>query len=337
VAHLLVTGGAGYVGSHALRALQRAGHSAVVLDDLRSGHAEHVRAAPLVREDVGDRGALERLFAAHGPFDGVLHFAASISVAESVADPLLYHRNNVGGSVALLEAAVAHGVRAFVLSSTAAVYGDPDRLPIAEDAPLRPTSPYGASKATVERILADVEAAHGLRWAALRYFNASGADPDGDLGERHDPETHLIPLALEAAAGLRPCFRLYGCDYPTPDGTCVRDFVHVCDLADAHVRAVEGLLDGAAGGPFNLGSGRGCSIREVLAAAERATGRRVPVEAAARRPGDPAELVADARRFRAAYGWAPRHSELDHVVASAWAWLRAWRGLAPQSHSSPGG
>jgi len=327
MARLLITAGAGYVGSHALRALVAGGHDVVVLDDLRSGAAEAVAGAPLVRADAGDPGALARVFAERGPFQGVLHFAGSISVPESVAKPLLYYRNNAAASAALLDAALAHGVRAFVFSSTAAVYGSPARQPIEEDAPIQPESPYGASKAMVERMLADAGHAHCLRWLALRYFNASGADPGGGIGERHDPETHLIPLALEAAAGLRPALLLHGTDWPTPDGTCVRDYVHVSDLADAHRLGVEALLAGAASGCFNLGTGTGRSIREVLAAVERVTGRRVPVQEAARRPGDPPVLVADATRFRSAFGWAPRHSDLDTIVATAWAWLRAWRGV----------
>ncbi|HEY8492426.1 MAG TPA: UDP-glucose 4-epimerase GalE [Myxococcota bacterium] len=327
MARLLVTGGAGYVGSHALRALRAAGHEAVVLDDLRAGDAGAVGGAPLVRADVGDRTALERLWSEHGPFEGILHFAASISVPESVAQPLLYYRNNVAGTVALLETALAHGVRAFVFSSSAAVYGSPERQPIPEDAPLRPQSPYGASKAMVEQMLADAGAATDLRWLALRYFNASGADPAGGIGERHDPETHLIPLALEAAAGLRPALKLYGTDWPTPDGTCVRDYVHVSDLADAHRLGIESLLAGGASGCFNLGTGSGHSIREVLTAVERVTGRRVPVEETGRRPGDPAVLVADATRFRSAFGWEPKRSDLDTIVRTAWEWLRAWRGV----------
>jgi UDP-glucose-4-epimerase GalE len=327
MAHLLVTGGCGYVGSHALRALRRAGHGAVVLDDLRAGVAEFAQGVPVVRADVGDAAALDALFASHGPFDGVLHFAASTSVAESVANPLLYYRNNVAASAALLERALDQGVRAFVLSSSAAVYGSPERQPIPEDAPLRPENPYGASKAMIERMLADAERAHGVRWMALRYFNASGADPEGGIGERHDPETHLIPIALEAAAGLRPRLAIYGTDWPTPDGTCVRDYVHVSDLAVAHVRGIEALLAGKASGAFNLGSGSGHSIRQVVDAVERVTGRHVPIEAAARRPGDPATLVADASRFRREHGWEPRLAELDRIVRTAWDWLRSWRGL----------
>jgi UDP-glucose-4-epimerase GalE len=325
VAHLLVTGGAGYIGCHCVRALEQTGHSAIVFDDLRSGHAFLVRNAPLVRGDVRDRGAVARVFAEHGPFDGVLHFAALLSVPESVANPLLYYSNNVLGSVVLLEAALAAGTRAFVLSSTAAVYGTPQQQPIPETAPCAPINPYGASKMMVERILADAEAAHGLRWAALRYFNACGADLGGDLGECHDPETHLIPVALEAAAGLRDALPLYGTDYPTRDGTCVRDYVHVSDLASAHVLALEALLAGRSLGALNLATGKGASNREVLAAVERVVGRRVPVRESPRRPGDPPELVADATRFRRELGWVPRHSDLDTIVRTAWAWLRRWK------------
>jgi UDP-glucose-4-epimerase GalE len=328
VAQLLVTGGAGYVGAHALRALLRAGHSAVVIDDLRAGRADFVQGAELVRADVGDAAALAELFRRHGPFDGVLHFAASIEVADSVARPLAFYRNNVSASLTLLEACLAAGVRAFVFSSSAAVYGNPLHLPspkdsapalLTEDEPLAPVSPYGASKWMVERMLADAAAAHGLRYAALRYFNASGADPAGGLGECHAPESHLIPLALRAAAGTGPPLRLFGSDWPTRDGSCERDFVHVTDLAEAHVRTLDGLLSGGPSGAFNLGTGTGHTVREVLAAVERSVGRAVPVEAAGRRPGDPAVLVADASRFRRAYDFAPRLSDLATIVATAWA------------------
>jgi UDP-glucose 4-epimerase len=327
LAHLLVSGGAGYIGCHALRALQRSGHSAVVLDNLCAGNPDLVRGAPLVRGDISDRDLVARLFDEHGPFDGVLHFAAFLSVPESVAKPLLYYRNNVAGSAALLDVAIECGVRAFVLSSTAAVYGQPERQPIDESTPPAPINPYGASKLMVERILADLERSHGLHWAALRYFNASGADPDGDLGECHDPETHLIPACLEAATGLRDRLELYGTDYPTPDGTCVRDYVHVTDLADAHVRAVEALIAGRNVGARNLATGRGHSNREVIAAVERAVGRPVPVLEAPPRPGDPPELVADAGLFRREFGWEPRFSDLADIVETAWAWLRRWRQL----------
>ncbi len=329
LAQLLVTGGAGYVGSHTLRALRRAGHVAVVLDDLRAGRAASVEGATLVRADVGDAAALAETLRRHGPFAGVLHFAGSIEVAESVRNPLAFHRNNVTASLTLLEACLAAGVRTVVFSSSAAVYGNAPVSPIPEDAPLAPLSPYGSGKAMVERALAEVGAAHGLRWAALRYFNAAGADPAGGLGECHAPETHLIPLALRAAAGTGPPLRLFGTDWATRDGSCERDFVHVADLADAHVLALEGLLGGGPGGAFNLGAGAGRSVREVLLEAERVVGRPVPVEPAPRRAGDPAVLVADTGRFRRAYGWEPRRSDLATIVGTAWAWEqeRAGAGL----------
>lgn len=327
MAHLLVSGGAGYIGSHTVRSLQRAGHTVAVIDDLRSGRAAAVVGAPLLRCDVGDAQRVPDLLGRYGPFDGVLHFAASIEVAESVRDPLAYYRNNVIAAANLVRASVGHGCRAFVFSSTAAVYGHPEKQPIGEDEPLAPINPYGAGKAMVERILADVEQAYGMRWAALRYFNACGADPDGDLGECHDPETHLIPLALEAAAGLRPALSLFGTDYPTPDGTCVRDYVHVSDLAQAHVLAIEGLLADGPGGAYNLGTGQGRSNREVLETIGRVIGRPVPFSEAGRRPGDPPELVADARRFRHDFGWEPQHSDLETILRTAWSWLQTWRHL----------
>jgi UDP-glucose-4-epimerase GalE len=320
VAQLLVTGGAGYVGSHALRALLRAGHGAVVVDDLRAGRAGFVRGADLVRADVGDAAALAEIFRSRGPFDGVLHFAASIEVGESLRRPLAFYRNNVSASATLIEACVGAGVRAFVFSSSAAVYGNASEQPIPESAPHAPLSPYGSSKAMVERMLADAEAAHGMRYAALRYFNACGADPGGGLGECHEPETHLIPLALRAAAGRGPALRLFGSEHATRDGTCERDYVHVCDLADAHVRALEGLLAGGPGGAFNLGTGAGHSVREVIGVIERVIGRPMPVESAPTRPGDPPALVADASRFRSTYSWAPRRSDLETIIRTAWAW-----------------
>jgi len=327
LAHLLVTGGAGYIGSHALIALRRAGHTAVVVDDLRTGHAFLVGDTPLERCDIADRVALDRVLRGRGPFDGVLHFAASLLVPESMAKPLMYYRNNVGGSATLIEACIEHGVRAFVLSSTCAVYGVPAKVPIPEDSPLAPINPYGATKMMVERMLADAERAHGLRYAALRYFNAAGSDPQGRVGECHDPEIHLIPVALQALAGLRGPLEVFGSDYPTRDGTCIRDYIHVTDLADAHVRAIEALLAGASMGSRNLGTGKGASVREVLAAVQRVTGRPVPLRESPRRPGDPPELVADAARFQSETGWTPHHSDLDTIVATAWAWLRRWKGL----------
>jgi UDP-glucose-4-epimerase GalE len=327
LAHLVVTGGAGYIGSHTLRALEAAGHTVVVVDDLRAGHEAFVETAPLVRCDVGDREALSKLFANYGPFDGVLHFAALISVPESLAKPLEYYANNVAAAAALIEQAVSYGVRAFVFSSSAAVYGHPEAQPIPESAPIAPINPYGAGKAMVERMLADVETAHGLRWTALRYFNACGADPGGGLGECHEPETHLIPVALEAAAGLRSELSLFGTDYPTRDGTCIRDYIHVTDLATAHVFALEALLEGGPGGAYNLGTGTGHSNREVLDRIGAVVGIPVPLEETSRRPGDPPELVADASRFRRDFGWRPQHSDLDTIIRTAWEWLAVWKNV----------
>ncbi len=327
MAHLLVTGGAGYVGAHALRALRAAGHSALVVDDLRAGHAAFVEGTPLRRHDVGDRAELARSFDRFGPFDAVLHFAASPAASESPGDPLRCYRGHVEVSLALIETALARGVRAFVLCSSATVYGAARLQPVPESTPPAPTSPHGASKAIVERMLADVERAHGMRWAALRCFNACGADPSGGIGELHAPETHLIPAALETAYGLRATLRLHGSDYATRDGSCVRDYVHVSDLADAHLRVLEGLLDGGPGGAYNVGTGEGHSSREVVEAVQRVTGRPVPLEQGQRRDGDPPELVADGSRFRRDFGWTPRHSDLDTIVATAAAWLRHHHGL----------
>jgi UDP-glucose-4-epimerase GalE len=299
----------------------------VVVDDLRAGQEFLAQGETLAQVDIGDPDGIETVFAKHGPFQGVLHFAAHLVVPESVTNPLKYYRNNVGGSAVLLDTALRHDVRAFVLSSTCATYGTPERSPISEDTPQNPINPYGASKLMVERMLADAEIAHDLRWAALRYFNACGADPEGGIGECHDPEIHLIPSALEAMAGLRPGLKLFGTDYPTPDGTCVRDYIHVTDLADAHVRAIEALLEGRQIGGCNLGTGNGSSNREILAAIERVTGKPVPFTEASRRAGDPPALVADASRIRQELGWEPHHSDLDTVVATAWQWLQFLKGL----------
>ena len=315
-AGVLVTGGAGYVGSHAAKALVRSGRRVVVLDDLSTGHADAVRFGTLVRGDAGDEASVERLLREEH-LGAVLHFAGRISVEESVRDPAGYRRANVDVTAALARAARRAGVAAFVFSSSAAVYGTPDRAPIPEDAAVRPESPYGASKAEAERVLAG----SGLAVACLRYFNAAGADPAAGLGERHDPETHLVPLALRAAAAGTP-LAVFGLDWPTEDGTCVRDYVHVADLATAHVAALERLESGRGGGTWNLGTGRGASVLEVAAAVERATGRRLARTPSPRRAGDAAVLVADPARARADLGWRPTQSDLDRVVADAWAFLR---------------
>jgi UDP-arabinose 4-epimerase len=319
--HVLVTGGAGYIGSHACKALARAGYTPVAFDNLVFGHEWAVKWGPLEQGDLNDRARLDAVLEQYRP-EAVMHFAAFAFVGESVTDPGKYYRNNVGGSLTLLEAMRDHGIGKLIFSSTCATYGTPQQLPIVETTPQNPINPYGMSKLMVEHMLADFGAAHGLKWVALRYFNASGADPEGGIGECHQPETHLIPLALRAAAGTGPALRLFGSDWPTRDGSCERDFVHVSDLAEAHVRALEGLLAGGPSGAFNLGTGAGHTVREVIAAVERAVGRPVPLETAPRRPGDPAVLVADPSRFQRAYDWSPRLSDLATIVETAWQWER---------------
>jgi UDP-glucose-4-epimerase GalE len=321
-----VTGGAGYIGSHAAKALHRAGYEVVVFDSLAAGHREAVQWGPLVEGDAADvdavRAALRRY-----PVCGVLHFAALLDVGESVREPLRYYRQNVGGALGVLEAMAAEGVRRFILSSTCAVYGEPREVPMRESHPREPINSYGETKLAIERALGHIGRATGIRSISLRYFNAAGADPDGDLGEDHRPEIHLIPRALEAASG-GPHLAIFGDDYPTPDGTCQRDYVHVTDLADAHVRALEALeaLDGDAASParaYNLGTGRPYSVHEVIAAVERATGRSVPRQVAPRRPGDPAVLCAAPEKARAELGWTPARSDLDTIVGTAWRWRQA--------------
>ncbi len=314
----LVTGGAGYVGSHVALALAARGDHVVVLDDLRQGHRAAVpEGAELVVADLADRASVAAVFAAHR-FAAVLHFAALSLVGESMREPLRYCAENTANSLWLADAAVQAGVRRFVLSSTAALFGEPERIPIDEDAPLVPGSAYGESKLMVERGLAWADRVHGLRSAALRYFNAAGADPGGRLGEDHAPETHLIPLAIDAALGRRPPLTVFGDDYPTPDGTCIRDYVHVTDLADAHLRVLDRLEQGSC--RYNLGNGAGHSVKEVIAAVERVGGRRVPHAIGPRRPGDPPVLVASSERLRRETGWAPRFAALDAIVRTAWEW-----------------
>jgi UDP-glucose 4-epimerase len=321
---VLVTGGAGYVGSQVLAVLRAAGRPCVVLDNLSRGHRELVQDAELVVGDVADRALVRRVLAEHG-VDAVMHFAAYAYVGESVTDPLAYYANNVAATVSLLRAMLDGGVTRLVFSSTCATYGVPEAVPITEDHPQRPINPYGASKLMVERVLADVGHAHGLRAVVLRYFNAAGADPSGTIGEWHEPETHLIPLALAAAAGDRDALEIYGTDYPTPDGTCVRDYIHVVDLAQAHVLGLAHLEAGRPGEVFNLGNGNGFSVREVIQTVERVTGRPVPARTAARRPGDPPVLVGSADRARRVLGWRPRFERLEAIVDTAWAWYRRGR------------
>jgi UDP-glucose 4-epimerase len=332
----LVTGGAGFVGSHLVAALLARGDAVVVLDNLSTGHPEAVLpAARLIVGELADTALLDRVLA-DGRWDGVFHFAALSLVGDSMRQPLRYLAENVGGGIGLIAACVRHGVPKFVLSSTAALFGSGSgggavdmAVPIDETAPIDPQSAYGDSKAMLERALLWAERAHGLRSACLRYFNAAGADPDGRLGEDHAPETHLIPLVIDAALGRRPDVAVFGDDYPTPDGTCLRDYVHVTDLADAHLRVLPRLERGSV--RYNLGNGQGHSVRAVIAAVERASGRRVPFRVAPRRPGDPPALVAATGRIRADLGWQPRLAALDTIVQTA---LR-WRQAHPDGYRTP--
>jgi UDP-glucose 4-epimerase len=315
---LLVTGGAGYVGGHAVRALLDAGHEVVVFDNLVYGHAETVP-CELVVGELADRTSLDSVLGGR-KFDAVLHFAAYAYVGESMAEPARYWRNNVAAGVELLDAMRAHGVSRFVFSSTCATYGLPDHVPVTEDEPKKPESPYGESKLTFERVLASYAHAYDLRSVSLRYFNAAGARPDGTLGEDHEPETHLIPLVLRVAAGQSPSIKLFGTDYPTPDGTCIRDYIHVDDLASAHILALGAMEEQGACKAFNLGTGRGYSVREIVEACRRVTGREIPVEEVARRPGDPAALYADNSRIRRELGWSPIYNDVESIVTTAWRW-----------------
>jgi UDP-glucose-4-epimerase GalE len=315
---VLIAGGAGFIGSHTAKAVAAAGLEPVILDNLSSGHRWALRWGTFEEGDLGDRAALDRVLEKH-PVKAVIQFAAHIEVGESVRDPSKYFRNNFTCTQNLLDAMLTHGVRDLVFSSTAAVYGTPVEVPMREDHPLAPLSPYGESKLFVERMLRWYGEAYGLRWAALRYFNAAGADPEGRIGEEHDPESHLIPLCIRAALG-RGQLSVFGTDYPTPDGTAVRDYVHVDDLAQAHLLALDHLGRGGHSFAANVGTGQGHSVREVIAAVERVSGRPVPRREVARRAGDAAVLVADPSRVRALLGWAPRHPELEAMVEHAWRW-----------------
>lgn len=315
---VIVTGGAGYIGSHMVRTLQRAGHPLLIIDDLSSGHREAIPAdAPFVHADVADRARVTEVMRSHRA-EAVIHFASRIQVGESVVNPRLYYTGNLGASIALLESALDAGVTHFILSSTAAVYGQPVRVPIDESHPTSPVNPYGETKLAVERMLGAYGRAYGLKYAALRYFNAAGADPESALGERHEPETHLIPIVLQAAAGTRGPVTVYGADYDTPDGTCLRDYVHVSNLCEAHLATLDYLKRGGESGAFNLGTGVGHSVKEVIAVAERVSGRSVPVVYGPRREGDPARLVASAARAEELLGWRARRPSLDDIVADAW-------------------
>jgi UDP-glucose 4-epimerase len=316
---LLVVGGAGYIGSHMVKHLLRRGCDVVTFDNLSTGHRDAVLGGEFVLGDLADRAALDALFTQY-QFDAVFHFASFIQVGESVKEPAKYYANNVVNTLKLLDAMVAHGVGRFVFSSTAAVYGEPAYTPIDEAHPKQPINPYGKTKWMVEQILEDYDRAYGLRSIALRYFNAAGADPEGQLGERHDPETHLIPLVLQAASGRRPHISVFGRDYDTPDGTCIRDYIHVADLADAHWLALDKLIQGADSAAYNLGNGNGFSVQQVIDTAARVTGRPIPVVDAPRRDGDPARLVADSTAARQALNWQPARFDLESIIEDAWKW-----------------
>jgi len=324
MARVLVTGGAGYIGSHTCKALARAGHEPVVYDSLEYGFRDFVRWGPLEEGSTHDRARLAAVIARYKP-DAVMHFAAYIAAGESVVNPGKFYWNNTAGSLCLLQAMQEAGLAQMVFSSTAAVYGNPLRTPIDEDHPLVPINPYAHSKLFVEQMLHDFGAAHGLRAVALRYFNAAGADPDGELGECHEPETHLIPLALRAALGTGQPLTVFGADYDTPDGTPIRDYIHVSDLAAAHVAALAHLMAGGESATVNLGVGKGYSVREVLTATARVLGREVPTVEGPRRPGDPTELVADPTRAARLLSWQPRFTALDAIIETAANWERSER------------
>jgi UDP-glucose-4-epimerase GalE len=325
--NILVTGGAGYIGSHACKALAKAGYTPIAYDNLVYGHREAVRWGPLVEGDLADRAllaeTLDRFAVA-----AVIHFAAFAYVGESMEKPQLYFHNNVVNTITLLDAMLAAKLRHIVFSSSCATYGTPARVPITEDTPQNPVNPYGESKLICERAIHWYGVAHGMTYAALRYFNASGADPDCEIGEAHDPETHLVPLVLATALGRRAQIDIYGTDYPTPDGSAVRDYIHVQDLAEAHVAALARLLGGGTSLAVNLGTGSGHSVREVIEAAERITGRRIARREMPRRAGDPPVLVADVSQAKALLGWSARLSDLDTILSTAWAWHLAAEGAA---------
>jgi len=330
MANYLVVGGAGYIGSHMVRTLIERGHQVTVLDDLSKGHAASVPAEILVKGDLGNRALLDDLFSQRS-IDCVMHFAAFSLVGESVDEPLAYYRNNTARPVELLDAMKHAGVDRFIFSSTAATYGEPVRLPIDEDHPTAPTNPYGRSKRFVEHMLDDCEIAWGLRSVRLRYFNAAGAHPKGDIGEDHSPESHLVPLLLQVALGQRDKISIFGTDWDTRDGTCIRDYVHICDLARAHVLAAEHLADGGDTRTFNLGCEEGTSVREMIDVTRQVTGHAIPAVDAPRRPGDPARLVASSARIRAELGWAPEFDSPEQIIRTAWRWHESH----PQGYATP--
>lgn len=320
--NILVTGGAGYIGSHTVKALLGKGHSVTVLDNLSRGHRKAVPAdVELIEEDIHHLDRVKQILTDRN-IEGVMHFAAHSQVGESMVNPTIYYDNNIVGSYYLLEAVRQAGVPYMVFSSTAAVYGEPEQTPITEDMPYAPTNVYGQTKLMIEHMLAQFSRAYGLRYVALRYFNAAGADAGGMIGEDHTPETHLIPLILQTALGQRRSIKIFGTDYPTADGTCIRDYIHVTDLADAHVRVLDYLAHGGQSQYFNLGTQHGMSVRQMIETAKKVTGRDFAVEEAPRRAGDPAVLIASSEKIQAVTGWRPVHSDVEHIIADAWNWHR---------------
>ena len=316
---VLVVGGAGYIGSHMVKDLVEAGHDVVCLDNFSTGHKDLTGNQRVIKGDLGDSKVLGDLFSAY-KIHAVMHFAAFSLVGESVEDPLKYYRNNVRQTIELLDAMIRNEVKTFIFSSSAAVYGEPLEVPIVEDHPCKPTNPYGATKIAIELLLESCGHAYGLKYAALRYFNAAGADPSATIGERHDPESHLIPLILKVATAQRDHIKVFGTDYPTPDGTCIRDYVHVNDLTKAHLLALEALYEGAENEVYNLGSSTGYSVREVVNVARKVTGHAIPAVDSERRHGDPAVLIASSEKIRQDLGWKPKYEDLTNIVQTAWAW-----------------
>jgi UDP-glucose 4-epimerase len=316
---ILVVGGAGYIGSHMVQDLLKGGYDVVTLDDLSRGHRDLLPGGLFIEASLGDSETLHKIFSVHR-IDAVMHFAAYSLVGESVEKPLEYYRNNLAGTVELLKAMVQHNIKHFIFSSSAGVYGEPTEVPITEGHVCNPTNPYGATKIAVEKLLESCDSAYGLKYFSLRYFNAAGADSSGQIGERHDPETHLIPLILKVAAGELENIKIFGTDYPTPDGTCLRDYVHVSDLTEAHILALEAILAGTESSVYNLGNSKGYSVREVIDLARSITGQPIPAVETDRRAGDPAVLVADSEKIRRELGWNPRYENLDAIIKTAWAW-----------------
>jgi UDP-glucose 4-epimerase len=317
--NILVTGGAGYIGSHCCKALSEKGLHPVTLDNLVYGHRNFVRWGEFFQGDVGNPADLEKLFNQH-QIDAVMHFAAYAYVGESMQEPIKYYENNLRNTIELLHAVVENGIQYFVFSSTCATYGNPDKIPIDEKHPQNPINPYGRTKRMIEEVLQDYAAAYDLKYTSLRYFNAAGADPDGEIGEDHDPETHLIPLVLDVAAAKRASVKVFGTDYETPDGTCIRDYIHVTDLAEAHILALQRLMDGADSSNYNLGTGQGFSVLDVIERAQHITGKDIRAENGDRRPGDPPVLIASNEKAIAELGWNPIYADLDDIIGTAWRW-----------------